>query len=121
MFIIDVRLWPYGIRHDERILQKVVAYNDGTGTLVKGNYKCFMFDDQKREPIHDNDVIDMIHKYREQSIFPNECDVFNILGHARRDGMAELVRRIYEEYCVGDERNGNFKKSTTERPASSRL
>ena len=72
MLEIKVSLVPYGDRSRERVIEKFIIYNDGTGSSEFGNY---------------------VVEYEGE-------EVGTVKSHKRSEGALELVRRALNNYLL---------------------
>ena len=73
MLEIKVSLVPYGDRSRERVIEKFIIYNDGTGSSEFGNY------------------IIKIH---------NKKEIGTVKSHKRSEGALELIRKALNNYLL---------------------
>ena len=72
MLEIKVSLVPYGDRSRERVIEKFIIYNDGTGSSEFGNY---------------------VVKYEGE-------EVGTVKSHKRSEGALELIRKALNNYLL---------------------
>lgn len=49
MLVVEIKLWPFGNKGNEVVLEKLHIINDGSGTFSLGNYKIKLFDSKTNE------------------------------------------------------------------------